>query len=636
MLRSFASRFVRLALTPALGLTFVTLACSSEDTDPPSSDDSTATGGTAGTGGTGGSPSANTGGAIDCPAHASGPECACDEGYVNLDARCVEEECSASSCNGHGVCDDEDIGITCRCDNGFEGPTCGDIASDFYARRLLVDGLADPDVYAENDDSFFLTGTAPSARTLPIYHSTDLVTFDEHTVYDPSAVDPDYDYCHVWAPDLTKYDGVYDLYFSAHRVPNGSACPPPSGQTVTTFHVSAPSLEFEFGAPTLLNNGANLPASRIQNGCLPSGCADTIRIDAAAYDDGTNRWFFYVWFDGGNNIAGYRYSDPASLILNAGPKVFTIPAHEELINEAPDVFFRNGHYYFFFSGGFFDSQYAMYYVMADDVASLTRARTVRRHSIPLENAAGHLVESHGHNSIAERRGEFFNFFHQGAFNASGNLTRRSTYVQRIAFAEDDSIVALNYVDLRWSRVPGASYSLDVVTRDGTVVGPCLSAGRLGTSTSTRFSGICPSHGDVVVNKSDIAAFRLYSSTDGTWSQFVDVPYDGIADRVFVPVPGGTTESVALRWSELDTGRNYSLDVRRADGSWIAPCLGAGTLGSRTEQTFDGSCISAAETIAPSEIQAFRVCSAVGNDWANARCGTTVYDGSAGFVDVRIP
>ncbi len=586
----------------------------------------------------GGDPGGSGGSAGEsgCGAHQSGVDCACDDGYVPDGSDCVEEACTPGSCSGHGACSQASVGITCECDEGFLGEQCDTKGSDYHRRSLLVSGLADPDIYKEDDNAFFLTGTAPGARTLPIYQSSDLLSFHETAVYDPSATDPAHDYCHVWAPDLSKYDGRYDLFFSAHQVEKDATCPPPSGQTVTTFHVSAPDLDFAFGIPELVDNGPGLPASRIASGCLSAGCEQTIRIDSAAYDDGVDRWFFYVWFQGGNNIAAYRFSDPGTLILNTGPAVFSIPGYEESINEGPDVLFRDGRYYLFFSGAFFDSQYAMYYVMADEVADLTRARYVRRHSTPLRNAAEDLVESHGHNSIVERRGEFFNVFHQGAFDDAGNLTGRSTYKQRIVFGFDGSAVALNTVDLRWSTLDSAQYSLDVVTQDGTVHGPCLAVGRLGTSTSARYGGICPDAGDAIVRKSDIAAFRLFYSTDGSWNQSVVAPYDGSSDRVFLPIAGGSTSAVALRWTELETSAEYSIDVQRTDGSWIAPCVGAATLGGVPEALFDGTCPAAAESVLPADIQAFRVCSAMGGDSGAATCGTQLYDGTAGHLDVAIP
>jgi hypothetical protein len=538
--------------------------------------------------------------------------------------------CVESGCSGHGRC----VEGACVCDEGFLGAACAGRDDDFHRRTLLVRGLADPDVLEENDDLFVLTATARSARVIPFYESSDLVAFRRLPDYDPSALDPDHDYCYLWAPDLSKDGGRYELHFSAHRVAQGAPCPPPSGQDVTTFHVSARDLAF--GIPVLLDEGEGLPRGRIASGCGGRPCRETVRIDAATFDDGTDRWFFYVWFAGGNNIASYRFRAPGALIENAGPASFAIPAHEERINEAPELFRRGDKVYLFFSGGFFNSQYAMYYVMGDRVADLTRARAVRRHSEPLRAASGRFLETHGHNAVVERRGELFNVFHQGEFDASGHFTGRSVYKQRMAFRGDGSVVALNYVDVGWSRVGDARYSLDVVTRDGTVRGPCIGADRVGTATSVRFRGVCPDAGDVIVPRDEVAAFRVYYSTDGTWSRARsgEVAHDGGSDRAFVAIPVGSTRQVFLRWNELATGVEYSLDVQRRDGRWIAPCVDAAALGRTIEHEFRGTC-GGGISLAPADIQAFRVCAAAGGRWQDARCGATAYDGAAGFVDVRI-
>jgi hypothetical protein len=91
----------------------------------------------------------------------------------------------------------------------------------------------------------------------------------------------------------------------------------------------------------------------------------------------------------------------------------------------------------------------------------------------------------------------------------------------------------------------------------------------------------------------------------------------------------------VRWNELTTGMEYSLDVQRKDGTWQAPCIGAAVLGTAREHTFAGTC-GGDVSIAPTNIQAFRVCAALDGEWQSARCGTTAYDGAAGFVDVLIP
>jgi GH43 family beta-xylosidase len=560
----------------------------------------------------------------------------CDPGYVLHDDQCVPESCGRDTCMGHGVCHDSPQGASCTCDEGFEGVQCETKSDDFYRRSLVMPGLADPEVYEEHDDLYFLTGTL-SGNSLPIYTSEDLVAFEPVADYAPSAIDPTYDYCFLWAPDLSKHEGVYHLYFSAHRVTKGAACPPPSGQDVTTFHVTAPDTSFAFGVPELVNDGTSFPRSRVASGCPSEGCSRVIRIDAALAEDAMERWFFYVWFQGGNNVSSFRMSDPSTVVHNAGPAIFggDLAGYEESINEAPDVLVRDGKYYLFFSTGWFNSQYAMRYVMADSMQDLTRARTVRRHSQAPRTAGGLLAESHGHNSIVERRGETFNFFHVGEF-AGGSFQGRSTHKQRMAFAPDGSVRTLNLVDVGWSRLDGHQYSLDVVTRDGRTIGPCVGAAILGDATSYEYTGICPSAGDVIVHKADIAELQLYSSNDGTWTLAASVPYDGVSDHAFLPIQGGATTRVSLDWNEKATGTRYSLDVQRADGTWVAPCVGSAILGKSLEHAFSGACPSAGATVPVSEVTGFRICSAVNDDWANAVCGDAVYDGQTGHVAIGIP
>lgn len=309
--------------------------------------------------------------------------------------------CDGVTCSGHGVCKDTAGSAVCVCDEGFAGGSCATRGADYGARTLLMPWLADPDIYKEHDDLFFLTGTG-NGVLLPLYESNDLRTFTFKKDYNPSAADPVYDYCFLWAPDLGKYNGAYQLYFSAHRVLNGAACPP-SGQEVTTFVATAADLNFNFGAPQPINANTTYPRTSTGTACLPQGCNRNIRIDSATYNDTSGRWFFYVWFDRGNNISSFNTAAPGTVYNHAGPAVFATPAYEEGINEAPELFKRNGQYYLLFSGGWYNSQYAMYYVMGDSIPQLTRARAVRRLSQPLRNSAGRLVQSHGHNVLVERR-----------------------------------------------------------------------------------------------------------------------------------------------------------------------------------------------------------------------------------------
>ncbi|CAF3835789.1 unnamed protein product [Rotaria magnacalcarata] len=547
---------------------------------------------------------------------------------LRLTSTCIDFTCNT------GHCIDSTTGPSCICDEGFTGVKCDQQTSGFYNRIQLIPGLADPDILAINDDLFYLTGTF-DGMVLPLFQSTDLINFQLKTTYNPSISDSFYKYCLIWAPDLSKHGTGYDLYFSAQRVLKSSSCPA-NGQDVTTFYTKASDNNLIFGAPVLVDFGNGAPKGRIATGCNTDGCLETVRIDSAIVGPENNRWFFYVWFSGGNNIASFPMASPTSLVANAGPASFSIPSSEEMINEAPEVFWREGQYYLFISTAFFDSQYSMSYIMAPTIADLTRKRAVRIHSNAQRNSAGKLIQSHGHNSIVERRGQFFNIFHQGTFDSTGRLIERSTFKQRLTFRSDGSIQTLNTVSIRWTQLLLHQYSLDIVKKDGSVIGPCINFVRIGAKLETSFIGICPDGGDQLVNKGDIIAFRLFYTRNSIWRDFVEVKYDGVSDQLAFYLSGGITKHIVLRWNERLTGTKYSIDVRHKDGTWIAPCVGDLIIGSNIEYVFDRNCQTAKVFIEPNDISYIRVCSAINNDWGKAICGGLPYDGKMIYVAVTIP
>ena len=174
-------------------------------------------------------------------------------------------------------------------------------------------------------------------------------------------------------------------------------------------------------------------------------------------------------------------------------------------------------------------------------------------------------------------------------------------------------------------------------RDGTVVGPCIDVNRIGSANRAVFTGVCPSAGSRMVNKGDIAAFRIFYSNNGTWGPFVEKAYDGVSDDVFLELPGGTTPFVDLSWSEEETGAQYSIDVQRRDtGAWIAPCIGVTSVNRSLSWTYSGRCDTPGINVAISNIKTIQICSAVGGDWAHARCGSTPYDGKSMYAPIVIP
>jgi hypothetical protein len=96
---------------------------------------------------------------------------------------------------------------------------------DIYGEQMVELGLADPSVYKESNNSFYLSGTGKDTHTIPIYHSSNLRDFSPVDSYDPSALDPNSDYCNLWAPDITKNkDGKLQIFFTAERMAEGQSC----------------------------------------------------------------------------------------------------------------------------------------------------------------------------------------------------------------------------------------------------------------------------------------------------------------------------------------------------------------------------------------------------------------------------
>ncbi len=434
-----------------------------------------------------------------------------------------------ATCLGPGTCASGPEGPHCVCDEGFAGPSCLERTAAYGRRFKIAEHLADPDVIALDDGRFLLSGTG-SGVSFDFLESSDLVTWRPAGSYDPSRVDPSFDYCFLWAPELARVDGRLHLYFSAHRGPKGATrCPPPSGSDVTTYRAVANDGTLAFGAPEPLFQGQGGAASRPQAGCPAGGCGLAIRIDPTVYDGR----LYYVFFDRGNNIGSVSLTDPSDFRLHAGPAGFALEPYEENINEGPELLARAGQVYLFFSAAFFDSQYATYYVAAGSPAGLSRRQPVQRLTTPVRRGDGTLVETHGHNSVVTRHGETFNFFHVGVFDAQGRMTRRDTYRQRIAWHDDGSAISQNEVEVSWNGLgAGRVYSLDVVLRDGSTLGPCISAGRIGQRLGATYTGVCPDASDRLVHKAEIQAFRLYTSLGGgPFTVAGEARFDGYSDSV---------------------------------------------------------------------------------------------------------
>jgi len=179
------------------------------------------------------------------------------------------------------------------------------------------------------------------------------------------------------------------------------------------------------------------------------------------------------------------------------------------------------------------------------------------------------------------------------------------------------------LNLRWSLLGGGSYALDVQTKTGAWVSPCIDAPVVGNAASYVYHGICPSAANRTVANSDVRAFRVrYSAQSGSGA--VVVPYDGAASDVYVPLPGGQTTALTVSWNDVGPTSRYALDVDAGGG--LVRCADDTVLGNDLSFVFTGYCPTKGGTIPIGAVKTLRLCAAADGNWGNATCAQATYDG----------
>lgn len=305
----------------------------------------------------------------------------------------------------------------------------------------VMPGMADPNIVKLSDDSYYLSGTAEITSSIPIYHSEDLRSFTQANEYNPSEQDPRHDYCNLWAPSISKTpNGDNRILFTAKRTAEGQACQD-SNSEQTIFYANAEGDGADFGPAHLMEAEHNLPRGHTGKDCLADGCHNTLRIDPEMTTDKKgDRWLFYNWFGLGQNVISSVNIDNTS----QRHEVAVPTPGDGDINEAPDVFERDGQYYMVYSRNFYDSNYGLSYIQADDVSGLTRANSPSHKIADAEHTPdGRIASNIGHSSVVEKDGEYYMYHHKGEFDDNGNYTgRRSTYAQKLHFDAEGKIMPL--------------------------------------------------------------------------------------------------------------------------------------------------------------------------------------------------
>jgi hypothetical protein len=187
------------------------------------------------------------------------------------------------------------------------------------------------------------------------------------------------------------------------------------------------------------------------------------------------------------------------------------------------------------------------------------------------------------------------------------------------------------VNVRWSSLPSVSYALNVQTRTGEWISPCLDATQLG-SASTVFHGVCVSAANRQVNHADIAAFQIAYTKLGV-TRYATQAYDGADTDAYIDLPDGRTNAVAITWNEVRPGARYVLALRASGHDWVT-CVDDQLLANGISYVHTGSCATTGTTVKISTIEQIRVC-AVTRDGDKLPCTEVDYDGSRSQVAIEL-
>ena len=160
------------------------------------------------------------------------------------------------------------------------------------------------------------------------------------------------------------------------------------------------------------------------------------------------------------------------------------------------------------------------------------------------------------------------------------------------------------VNVRWSAILGATYSLDVQLRTGEWIAPCIAATQIGGSSSVVYTGVCTGASNRKVDHADIAAFRVNATTT-TGTTIGTRAYDGVDSDWYISIAGGQASAVAMSWNDVGGGAHYRFEVMR-NGLWDK-CIDSDALGPINSYVHTGFCPALGTTVKLSLTQGLRIC-----------------------------
>ncbi len=388
-------------------------------------------------------------------------------------------------------------------------------------------------------DKIYLTGAMASASgwepIIDIYESPMVPAngedfdFTYKQTYDPGTIDPDFDYYMVGGQIAIKEGSNYVFTFAAYRVPEGQPATYWGGgdkEIQTQFyqmaHKDAGGNFVWDGLPRMINawcdrstlNGSNLGTVTVPQNHTPRSWQSWgapwpgeqilgIHLNGDIFEIDGERWFYWVWFDGGNHIASARLADgftfadsnpnkmtwhedwpTLNIVQNSNPI-----SGEQGINENATVFKRNGIYYFIFTHGHVVGNYSMSYIMGNSFETIARGGGTE-HKLyeaypdlgdsPLHTPGRREIAGSGR-AITKSNGDMFMFYGIGTYDKKGIYLGRKTHYSKLAFNPDGTIVPF-----KLKPAIGGSSPLDPLFTDSDGVN--LFTGNAGGMTAFEHNG----------------------------------------------------------------------------------------------------------------------------------------------------
>jgi hypothetical protein len=185
--------------------------------------------------------------------------------------------------------------------------------------------------------------------------------------------------------------------------------------------------------------------------------------------------------------------------------------------------------------------------------------------------------------------------------------------------------------LSWNSAgTGYKYSLDITTKDGRHIGPCIPATVIGSATKVIYAGVCKNATKDKVAVADIANYTLVYTNTGNWvsdAHSTKILNDSTKSAlVFSIIPPG---SVVLSWNSLGAGYQYSLDITTKDGRRIGPCISAVKIGATTTVMYTGVCQNKTkDAVSLANVDSFILVYTNTGNWATDAHNTTIKNNNA--------